>query len=104
MANTLKSRSKVSSKNYTLPPIEDYYIKDDDFDANAYIDREDKIYRTESLKEDFDDEDYWLPEENPLDDRYDYIDSKEVMDSDGFYTEYTMYYDTLEETWKDIEL
>ena len=149
---------------------EDYYIKDNDFDANAYIDKEDKIYYTEalnnydceirevpmqaliyeyeeevdipwlektynididydnedgpytikgskenitkffddhhldaynlnideSLKEDFDDEDYWLPEENPLDDRYDYIDSKEVMDSDGFYTEYTMYYDTLE--------
>lgn len=29
MANTLKSRSKVSSKNYVLPPIEDYYIKDE---------------------------------------------------------------------------
>ena len=65
---------------------EDYYIKDDD-----YIVDEDNAYHTESL-----DDEYWSSEENPLDDRYDYIDSKMVYDSDGMMTEYTMYYDTLD--------
>jgi len=65
---------------------EDYYIKDDD-----YIGDEDNAYHTESL-----DDEYWSSEENPLDDRYDYIDSKMVYDSDGMMTEYTMYYDTLD--------
>lgn len=45
---------------------------------------------TESLTEDFDD--ITIPE----DERYEYIRSKSVLDSDGFYTDYTMYYD-----WED---
>ena len=87
-----------------------------DFFLSPYDNLEDEIYKflleysngvaplgysidyenNESLKEDFDDKDYWLSEENPLDDRYEYIDSKQVLDSDGFVTEYTMYFDTLD--------
>ena len=38
-------------------------------------------------------------EEPEAEDRYEFVDTKSIQDSDGFYTDYTMYHDIVEDRW-----
>lgn len=47
----------------------------------------------------FDDDEEDIEDDASSLDRYEFIDTKQVQDSDGFWTDYTMYYDNVEDRW-----
>lgn len=99
LKESLKESLKEADKRYQFKVNRYEHENEDDFDIEVITaknkqEAEDKLNNDEDIN--------WWDEidnynsEDESNGRYDYIDSKQVYDSDGFITEYTMYYDTLD--------